>query len=145
MKIFPFLSYFGSLESFKLMFHNHVYIDIAHLHPIQSQVQSQKNSQGYILCSTFLSLPPTVASSWLCLVYRAFWLVVWIRPSVVALLDVLADGEDQYLSSELYKRTIGSPTTLFFILAEVCSPVLDSSTRGGFAMVASAFLSSMAK
>ena len=95
------------------MSQNHAHIDIAHLHLIQSQVQNQKNSQGYILCSTFPSLPPTVASSWLCLVYQAFWLVVWVRVSVATLLDVLADGEDQHLSSELYKRDNWVPNQTF--------------------------------
>ena len=93
-KFLHFSVIFGSVESYKLTFHNHVHIDIIHLHLIRSRVQSQKNSQGYILCSTFPSLPPTVALSWLCLVYQAFWLVVWVRASVAANLDILADGED---------------------------------------------------
>ena len=63
-------------QSFKSMSHNQVHTDTIHLHLTQSQVQSQGNSQGYILYSTFLSLPPTVVLSWLCLVYWAFWLMV---------------------------------------------------------------------
>ena len=66
------------LELFKLMFHNHVHIDIIHLHLIQNQVQSQKNSQGCILHLTFPSPPPIVALSWLYLVSQAFWLAVWV-------------------------------------------------------------------
>ena len=90
------------------MFHNHVHIDTIHLHLTQSQVQSQRNSQGYILYSTFPSLPPTVVSSWSCLEYWAFQLVVWVRASAADL---------HHLSLSFTEGTIGSPTTLFFFLA----------------------------
>ena len=39
--------------------------------------------------------------------------MVWVRASVVALLDALADGEDQHLSSELYKRDNWVPNHTF--------------------------------
>ena len=70
------------------MFHNHVRIDIVHLHLIQNRVQSQKNSQGCILHLIFPSPLPIVVLSWLCLVSWAFWLVVWLEASAVGLLSM---------------------------------------------------------
>ena len=62
------------LEYFKLMFHSHVSISIIHLHLIQNQVQSQKNSQDCIFYLIFPSPPPIVVLSWLCLVSWVFGL-----------------------------------------------------------------------
>ena len=127
------------LEHFKLMFHSHVHIDITHLHLIQNQVQSQKNSQDGIFHLTFPSPLPIVALSWLCLVHWAFWLVVCVEASAVGHLSVLVDGVDQHLSFVLYKRGNQVPNHIFLFWLEVWSPVLCSSFGGGFATVASSF------
>ena len=119
------------------MFHNHVHIDSVHHHLTQSQVHSQENFQCYILYSTFPSLLPTAILSWSHLAYQAFWLAVWVMASAADL---------SHLSSKLYKRDNWVPNHTFpSFWMEVCSPILDSSFGGGFAMVASSFLSSMAK
>ena len=101
------------LEQFKLMLHSNVHIDIVHLHLIQNQVQSQKNSQDCIFHLTFPSPLPIVALSWLCLLPWAFWLVVWVEASAIGHLSILVDGVDQHLSFVLYKRSNQVPNHIF--------------------------------
>ena len=138
---------FNSSKVFlKSMFHSHACIDIVHLHLIQSWVLSKKNSQDCIFHLVFPSPLPFAVLSWSCLVLLAFWLAVWVEASAFAHLSVLVDGVDQHLSFGPCRRDNWVPQPHFSSFwLEDCSLVLCSSLGGGFAIVASSFLPSVAK